>query len=301
MSTDNSDDVLVTEVEYRGYIKTFFTGDDEEARENAGELLIYLSATPATASMLIDFQLFEVCETLLQLRSERTTERIVTISLCIINNMLSLQACKEYLLHRGSLYRALDGVLLDFVDSVVLMEALKTFLIVFSSNCIDIVAVTEETLGKLAILLNMIQTNSLCPELIARSWELAYYIAACQNSCHAEVFLIENWRVSSILTENMLQRVECLQEGIVDNVSGLGWVLKFVETVFSESSSAAISLFQSFKAEDLDLISVFVFQLASSEMTLSREEGLSLVTSIEAILVHFSEDEVGNNYVFLLM
>ena len=109
----------------------------------------------------------DVCKVVIELPT--SPNKIIVISLCILCNLLSLKSCNAALLKSTSLYDVFDKVLTSTTDPAVLSQCLKAYIITFSLDQIYTDTMTESRIALVGATLEMIQTNSLDPELLARS------------------------------------------------------------------------------------------------------------------------------------
>ena len=301
---------LRDEVEYRRLIKCFL-GENLDVnnnnhdsgvkimisnREDAGEKLIYLSATEVTAMQLIEYHLLEVCKLLISLPT--TPAKIAICVLCIRCNLLSLEMCRSAVISSAPVIDNLEAVLTHHLaDPAILSHCLKEFVIIFHQDNIDFQGVLNEKLYiSLGNTLNMIQTNSLDPELLSRSWQLAYYITASSKSHTCGDNFIPSWNFPNIIAEaaskNML---ELLQSTTVDGSSGLTWLLVFMDTLFSGSTTFAELAVEYFSDEHLEGIMRSLLLLTDSERSnLSRDESFSLLSCFESLFSHISDEDIKN-------
>ena len=261
-----------------------------KVREDAGETLIYLSATEKSAKVLVECQITDVCTTLLLMHS--TPERIIVQSLCILANLISL-ACFETLLKSRSLHEAINFVLTTSADPAVLSQCLKIYIIIFSGKEADS-ALLSSSSGLLGEKLSMIQMTSLDPELLARSWELVHYIVACESSQLIVKDLLTSWNISTVFRETSCRStLELLQSAKVDGISGISWLLMSFDSIFAESTKISTLLIEMLCQENsLQSVLSCVISLPFMEVALSREESFYLISCLESLLCHIPDEEV---------
>ena len=301
---------LKDEMEYRRLIKCFlgentkdggnYNDDVSEsimkARENAGEKLIYLAATEATALQLVQCQVLDVCKMLISIPT--TPARLVIIALCIRCNLLLIKSCYISVFSSDHVLVILDTVLTNHVaNPAILSQYLKEIIIIFNQDYIDVQnMIDKNTYAALGSALNMIQTNSLDSELLSRSWQLAYYITVNSNSHFSGGNLMPNWDLPNLSGEaTTASMLELLQSTMIDNSSGLTWLLMFMDALFSGSTSFAEYLIEHFSDENLNGILLTLLQLTHSDCSnISRDESFSLLSCLESLLSHISDEDIEN-------
>jgi hypothetical protein len=140
-----------------------------------------------------------------------------------------------------------------------------------------------ESMGKF---INFIQIESLDENLVARSWEMAYfYTSIDENRQLVQQFIFNTLEVLFEII-NHRNRVESIRYGVSCKLSGLTWSFRFLASIFFENNYSTISSIE-FSSERFNKTYTYLhfwLHYDTKNFSLSNGESSALLEIIRKIL-----------------
>lgn len=289
---EEEDIALRNEIKFRKIMSSFLNNDKQEYdRELAGETLIFLTSSEESADMLFEFNILDVCTAILS--HESLKGRLHIACLCILGNLVSLKYIGDKVLVEASPLDALQHILTSSVEPRVLSECMRVYIVIFSRDnfSFEKVADPEKQMTAIGNALYLIHTASLDIELLSRSWELCYYISQMESDLYIPHLCLA-WSPSSAIPDALsVGNLSLYHEGFVEGKSGFSWLLMFLDVVYSKYTFAAERMLFDFDTLAHEAVCGSIFYAIESSMVVTREESFSATSTLDSILLYFSETD----------